>query len=237
MDWRRRSATFPRMFIISPDTLRGRAAFEFRQVPRRFLGRVTVWPRAEGDWRLRARLIFEMELLRYLVALAPFALAALIWRDSALAIAQAPLLMVLVIYGVEMRYLRLLPARRRALMGAAEQDRLGDLLAARAREVLTRIGAGRNLSQGRLHLVIEQSDLVRVPPLTLVSVQWDQGPCILDLDTRERALIRDRLFAPPLTEAAMHRLTLARNETVHALPLDLDAISAHARMAALTAPA
>ena len=223
------------MFIISPDTLRGRAALEFRQVPRRFLGRVLVWPRAEGDWRLRARLIFEMEFLRYLVALAPFAVAALIWRDSALAIAQAPLLMVLVIYGVEMRFLRPLPAQRRALMDPAEQDRMADLLAARGRRVLTRIGAGRNMTDGTLHLVIEQSDLARVPPLTLVSVQWDQGPCILDLSARERALIRATLFTPPLTEAAMHRLTLARNQAVHDLPQRLNAISAHARMAALTA--
>ena len=222
------------MFIISPDTLRGRAALEFRQVPRRFLGRVTIWPRGEGDWRLRARLIFEMEFLRYLTALVPFALAALIWRDSALAIAQAPLLMVLVIYGVEMRFLRLLPARRRALMDSAEQDRLGDLLAVRAKAVLTRIGAGRNLTQGTLHLVIEQSDLARVPPLTLVSVQWDQGPQILDLSPAERAQIRQTLFAPPLTEAEMHRLTLARNQTVHDLPLALSSLSAHARMTALT---
>jgi hypothetical protein len=48
--------------------------------------------------------VVEVEMLRYPDALLPFALAALIWRESALAIAQAPLLMFLVIYWVEMRF-------------------------------------------------------------------------------------------------------------------------------------
>ena len=224
------------MFVIAPATLANRAALEFRQVPRRFLGRAFVWPRAEGDWRLKARLIFEIELLRYLVALTPFAAAALIWRDNALAIAQAPLLMILVVYGVEMRFLRLSPAARRSLMSPAERDRGLDALTARGRQLLTRIAAGRKLSQGRLHLVVEQSDMARVAPLTLVSVQWegDGTPAILDLDAEERRRLREVLFAPPLTEAAMHRVTLAGAETVHVVTQDLRAIPAHARMAALT---
>jgi hypothetical protein len=225
------------MFVIAPATLANRAALGFRQVPRRFLGRAFVWPRVEGGWRLKARIIFEIELLRYLVALAPFAFSALIWRDNALAIAQAPLLMILVVYGVEMRFLRLSPAAKRALMAPGERDRGLDTLTARGRALLTRIAAGRGLAEGRLHLVVEQSDMARVAPLTLVSVQRDgvEGhPAFLDLDAEERARLRDELFAPPLTEAEMHRITLAGEETVHTVTLELRTIPAHARMAALT---
>ncbi|MDO8884540.1 hypothetical protein [Pseudotabrizicola sp.] len=221
------------MFIITPRTIPNRAALEFRQTPRRFLGRSFVWPR-RGGWRLKARVIFEVELLRYLVALAPFAGMALLWRDSALAIAQAPALMVLVIYGVEMRFLRLSPAARDALLNPAEQDRMGDLLAARGRTILTRIGARGRLTTGTLHLVVEQSELARVAPLTFVTVQSDDGPAILDLSDQDQTLIRDTLFAPPLTEAEMQKLTLARKDTVSVISLELRAIPAHARMAALT---
>ncbi|PJF11165.1 hypothetical protein [Pseudorhodobacter sp. MZDSW-24AT] len=221
------------MFIITPRTVSSKAALEFRQIPRRFIGRSFVWPRG-GGWRLKARVIFEVELLRYLVALAPFAGLALLWRESALAIAQAPALMVLVIYGVEMRFLRLTPAARAALMDAATRDRMADLLAARGRAILTQIGAGRRLSTGALHLVVEQSELARVAPLTFVTVQSDDGPALLDLTAEEQALIRAELFAPPLTEAEMQRLTLARKDTVSVVSLEMRAISAHARMRALT---
>ena len=222
------------MFIITPQTIPNRAALEFRQTPRRFIGRSFVWPRA-GDWRLKARVIFEMELLRYLVALAPFAGLALVWRESALAIAQAPALMVLVIYGVEMRFLRLSPKAREALLDPAARDRLADVLAARGRDILTRIGAGRRLLTGGLHLVVEQSELARVAPLTFVSVQTEDGPAILDLTEAEQKLIHDILFAPPLTEAAMQRLSLSRKETVSVVSLDMRAIPAHDRMMTLTA--
>jgi hypothetical protein len=223
------------MFIITPKTISSRAALEFRQTPRRFLGRSFVWPRKAGNWRLKARIILEVEVLRYLVALAPFAVLPLIWRDSALAIAQAPALMVLVIYAVEMRFLRLTPKARAGLLDGAERDRLADLLAVRGRMILTRIGAGRRLTQGALHLVVEQSELARVAPLTFVTVQSEDGPTILDLSDEEQRLIRDTLFAPPLTERAMQDLTLSRKDTVSTVTLDLRTIPAHARMAALTA--
>jgi hypothetical protein len=222
------------MFIITPRTIATPAALEFRQTPRKFIGRSFVWPRGWGRWRLKARIIFEMEMLRYLVALAPFVVMALVWRESALAIAQAPLLMVLVVYIVEMRFLRLTPAARARLLDVAERDRLADILAARGRLILTRIGAGRRLMTGTLHLVVEQSELARVAPLTLVSVQSEEGPEILDLTDAEQALIRDILFAPPLTEAAMQTLTWSRKATVSTVSTEMRAISAHARMAALT---
>jgi hypothetical protein len=221
------------MFIITRATLSNPAGLEFRQIPRRFLGLAPVWPRQAG-WRLKLRLVVEREPLRYVVALSPFAGVALVWNDSALAISQAPALMVLAVYVVEMRLLRPSAAARAKLLDAADRDRALDLLAARCRSLLTRIAAGRRMTRGTLHLVIEQSELARVAPLTLVTVQWSEGPAILDLTTEEMALLRDRLFAPPLTEAAMQRLSLARNESVHSVALDLPGIPAHARMAALT---
>ncbi|MBN2629985.1 MAG: hypothetical protein JXR75_05545 [Rhodobacteraceae bacterium] len=222
------------MFIVSPATLTNRTALEFCQLPRRFLGRRFIWPRIEGTWRLKARLIFEVEFLRYLAALFPFALAALVWRENALAIAQAPLLMVLVVYAVEIRLLGLTQTKRDSLLTPAERDRALDLFTQRGRQILTRIAAGRKMTQGTLHLVVEQSELARVPPLTLVSVQWSEGPAVLDLTPEERKLISEGLFAAPLTERAMHKLSLARKEPLHSVELEVRAIPAHARMAALT---
>jgi len=92
------------MFLVSPATVLNPAALETRHIPRRFLGRSLLFPRRGAGLRLILRLVVEVEMLRYPAALPPFALAALIWRDSALAIAQAPLLMFLVIYWVEMRF-------------------------------------------------------------------------------------------------------------------------------------
>jgi hypothetical protein len=221
------------MFIVSPDTILNTGALDMSSVPRRFLSRVTLWPRRGAGPGLVARMVFEVELLRYLAALLPFGIAALIWQESALAIAQAPLLMFLVVYGVEMRFLRLLPAAREKLIDPAEADRGLDLLRVRALSILTRIAARRGLSQGALHLVIEQSDMARVAPLTLVSVQSDEGPEVLRLDAEEEALIRDTLFQPPLTERQLHLINLAQDEQLRDLSLDLRSVSAHARLAAM----
>ena len=223
------------MFIVTPETVLNPAALETRHIPRRFLGRALLIPRRGAGLRVILRMVVEVEMLRYLAALLPFVVAAMIWRDSALAIAQAPLLMFLVIYGVEMRFFRLTPAARQALLEPGEADRGQDLLRARAVSVLTRIAAGRALTQGVLHLVIEQSDLIRIAPLTLVSVQSEDGPQVLCLDRAEAALLRKTLFQPPLTEQALHRITLASDEQIHDIAFDPRAVSAHARLAALMA--
>jgi len=222
------------MFVISQATVQNRSALEMREIPRIFLGRVFMWPRAEGGWRLKLRLIFEIEGLRYFAELAPFALLALIWREQAIGVAQAPALMLLMIFVIEMRVLRPTAQARDRMMDAAQRDRLLDLLAVRGRAILTKIAAGRRMAEGTLHLVIEQSELARVAPLSLVSVQGSQGPEIIDLTAAERALIRETLFAEPLTERAMHRLSLARNQSLHSVELEARSIPAHARMAALT---
>jgi hypothetical protein len=221
------------MFIVSSATVLNSSTLETRHVPRRFFGRTTLIPVRGAGPGTALRMIFEVELLRYLGALLPFAAAALIWRESALAIAQAPLLMFLVVYTVEMRFLRLTPTQREALLQDGEADRGLDLLRVRALAILTRIAAGRGLLTGQLHLVVEQSDMARVAPLTLVSVQSEDGPALLRLSADEEALIRDSLFLPPLTERSLHRINLAADEQLRDIALDLRAISAHARLAAM----
>ncbi len=221
------------MFLVSPATVLNASALETRQIPRRFFGRVTLIPVRGAGLVLTLRMIFEVELLRYLGALLPFVAAALVWRESALAIAQAPLIMFLVVYGVETRFLRLTPSQREALLQPGEAERGLDLLRVRAVAILTRIAAGRGMMAGSLHLVVEQSDLARIAPLTYVSVQSEEGPEVLRLSAEEERLIRETLFQPPLTERALHRINLAQDEQVRDMALDLRAISAHARLAAM----
>ncbi len=222
------------MFILSPDTVLNASALDIRWLPRRFLGLTAVWPRG-GGVRLWARLIFEKEVLRYGLTLLPFVAAALIWRDYAVVIAQAPIPMLICIYLVESKLLRASEARRKTLVSDAEAEAGLDTLRARAKRLLSRIAARRGLTDGRLHLVIEQSDLLLLPPLTLVSVQAEEGPDLLALDAEERAMIADELFAPPLTERALQHIGLARRTGTHDLTFDPATVSAHARMAALMA--
>lgn len=221
------------MLIVSPDTVLNPAVLEVRHLPRRFVGRVTPWPRRGGTWRLWARMLFEVEILRYTAALLPFIAALLVWQEHALAIAQAPLPMFMLVYLVETRLLRPSAARRAALIDRAGADRALDLLRARGRSILTRVAAGRGLAQGILWLVVEQSELDRVAPLTYVSVQFDAGPEVLRLTTGEERLIREALFAAPLDERLLQRVNLMENEFLREERLDVRTVSAHARMAAL----
>lgn len=223
------------MLIVTPETVWNAAALETRQLPRRFVGRVTLWPRQGGSWALFARTVFEIEVLRYIASLLPFVVAALIWKDQALAIAQAPLLMFMLVYLVETRVLRPSPARRQALIGRDEADRALDLLRVRGRAILTAIAAGRQMTQGTLWLVVEQSELARVLPLTYVSVQSEAGPEVLRLTGDEMRLIRDTLFGPPLDERLLQRVNLMEDEFLRDVRLDTRTVSAHARMEALLA--
>ena len=135
------------MFIVSPATVWNPGVLEMRQVPRRVFGRVTLIPRRGAGLGLLLRLIFQMEVLRYLRVAGAFLVAALIWRDKALAISQAPLLMFMVLYAVEMKVLRVSPGRRAGLIDAAEAERGLDLLRVRAVAMLTKIAAGRGLAR------------------------------------------------------------------------------------------
>lgn len=223
---------FCRMFILSPDTVANKEVLRIKWVPRRYLGRTTVWPKRCG-WRLLARVIFETEALRFALVLLPFVIAALIWPEQAIFIAQAPLLMLAAIYLFEAKLMRVPRSARGALIHEDDAEAGLDLLRQRARHILSRIAARRNLSSGLLHLVIEQSELMRAPPLTLVSVQSDDGPQLLALDKEEREMIRNTLFAAPLEERVLQRIGLARGIEVHHLSFEPAVVSAHARMAAL----
>lgn len=222
------------MLIVTRDTILNTQALEMRSLPRKFLGRITLWP-AGGGIGLWLRVVFEVELWRYVLALSPFVIAALIWQDYALAIAQAPLPMLIVVYLVESRFLRVPRAKRAGLVDKASAERGLDLLRARAQSILTKIAAGRGLAEGRLHLVVEQSDLARIPPLTYVSVQSEDGPAILRLTPEERALIAETLFQPPLTEKDLLRINIAQDQPLRDIALEASKVSAHARMAALMA--
>ena len=220
------------LIIVSHDTILNPSALEMRSLPRKFLGRVTLWPKG-GGIGLWLRVVFEIELWRYLLALLPFVAGALIWQDHALAIAQAPLPMFMVLYLVESRFLRVPKAARAGLIDVAEAERGLDLLRARAMSLLTRIAAGRGLGSGVLHLVVEQSDMARVAPLTYVSVQSEDGPQVFCLTRDERAMIAADLFQPPLTEHQLRLINLSQDQPVRDVALEVSRISAHAHMAAL----
>ena len=222
------------MFIVTPSTMLNRAALETRNIPKRMLGRIAVLPRAGASVRLWLRLLFEMQLLRFLLPLIPFVLAMLIWPHLALPISQAPVPMLLVIGFVEMKVLAMSPDARRALIGADDIARGLDALRFNARRALTQLAARHDWQSGEITLVVEQSELARVSPLTLVSVQRDAPtPEVMDLSAADRALVEATVFDADLTEPLLHRISLAKGENLHAITLDVATISAHARMSAL----
>jgi hypothetical protein len=179
------------------------------------------------------RLVFESQILRYTVALTPFIVAMLIWRDLALPIAQAPLLMVLLIAVVEMRLLQLSKAARERQISAAEAERVTDALTFRARQILRRIAARRGLEGGELTLTVEQSELARVAPLTLVSVMSTAPqPSVLDLDPTEIAWLETGLFDDDLTERQLQATNQRDAVFVRRVSIETRAVSGHARLAA-----
>ena len=226
------------MFLVTPDTVLNPGALATKRVPRRFFGRVNLWPRRGAGPGIRLRMLAEVQALRYTAPLLPLLAIGFTWKETALPLAQAPILMVLLIGFVEMRLLRLSPRARAALCTETEAARLLDLLSARGRTVVTRIAAARDPGPGRLHLVVEQSELARIAPLTYVSLQHepDEGrPAVLALSAEEEAMIRSTLFAGDLSEAALWRANAQTGEMLRMVTLDTDAVSAHARLQALMA--
>ena len=68
------------MLIVTHDTILNRSALEMRALPRKFLGRATLYP--AGAWvGLWLRVLFEIEVWRYVLALSPFVIAALVWQE------------------------------------------------------------------------------------------------------------------------------------------------------------
>ncbi|MEW9920150.1 hypothetical protein AB2B41_11075 [Marimonas sp. MJW-29] len=223
------------MLIVTQDTLRNPQILKVRQLPRKFFGRVAVWPKGRIGIGGTIRLLAEFQAIRYLLILSPLLVIGLLWNVAALPIAQAPILMVVMIWFAEMHLLRV-PARKRArLIDAAEAARGLDLLKVQSRDVLTRIAALRGMRAGQLHLVVEQSELWRFSPLTYVSVQSEDGPEVLRLSAEERQIIEERLFRAPLTERLLQRINQSENLFLRDIPFDTKGVSAHARLAAALA--
>ncbi|AHM04607.1 hypothetical protein roselon_02271 [Roseibacterium elongatum DSM 19469] len=220
------------MLVVTQDTIRNAGVLETRSLPKKFFGRVALIPRQArpGLW---ARLLVEMQLLRYLAALIPFVFLAFSSSRMALPVTQAPLAMVLLIGFVEMKVLRLSDKGRARLMSEDEAARRLDTLAFRAKAVLRKIAAYRDVAEGELALVIEQSELARVTPLTLVSIQSARPqPHVLDLGPEERELIETELFGPDLTEKMVHHANLRDGQMIREVRIEARGISAHTRLAA-----
>lgn len=226
------------LHIVCPATVLGREGLVLTSAPPRpVLWRgLGICPRSPFGKKIFWRLLFEQSLPRYLIALTPFPVAMMIWPDLALPIAQAPLAMFILVYWVEANVLAVPTKEKRAkLMPREEADRGLDLLRVRLREVLTRIAAGRPETGERMHLVVEQSPLKGIVPLTLVSVQIEAagGPKVLDLTAAERAMIEEGIFDEALHETLLLRINLTENEFVRSSALDPASISAHARLLAM----
>lgn len=220
------------MLIVTHATITNTAVLETRSLPRKFFGRVSVFPRG-GSPGLWLRLIFEMQFLRYLLILTPLVVAMLTFPDLALPLSQSPLLMLAVIILFEMRVIRLSKAARARAVTGDEAARRLDTLVFRARACLRGIAARHAITEGELRLVIEQSDLARIPPLTLVSVQTDRpGPQVMRLDAQDRRILEDGLFDADLTERDLQAVNQRDNIFIRDIAQEARAVSAHARLAA-----
>lgn len=221
------------MLILTNATLWNPGVLETRSLPKKFLGRVFVAP-FTTSFRAWGRILVEVQVLRFLVTLLPFALTPMMMPGLAIPVMQAPALMVMFIVLVELKVLRLTASARSAKVGPNEAARRLDTLNFRARGCLRRIAARHDMREGSLLLVVEQSELARVPPLTLVSVQSDlPRPHVLSLDPDDRDLLCKGLFDDAFSErdllAVNHRDTLYIREIAQ----EARAVSAHARLAAL----
>ncbi len=227
-------------FVVTPSSVRSVARLNLRRVGAQMLGRgFRVVPRGAGTGRVFARILFDQAPFRYALALSPFPIAMLIRPDLALAISQAPLLMFAIVVLIESSLLAIsTPAKRRKLIEASAADRGLDMLQQRATQALSRLAAGRGLTTERLHLVVEQSGLARVPVLTLVSVQQEaattgERPELLDLDAAEREALVSALFDESLSEALLHRINLYENKFIRVTAFEATAVTAHARLQAM----
>ncbi|MGS4946260.1 hypothetical protein ACVDG3_12330 [Meridianimarinicoccus sp. RP-17] len=220
------------MLIVTHDTLANPGILDTRSLPKKFLGRVMPVPRGAGAG-LWLRLAVEIQPLRYTAELLPFIVAPLMVRDLATQVMQAPALMVITVAVVELKLLRLSAAARSRAVGADEAARRLDTLAFRARACLRRIAARHDMAEGELRLVVEQSELARIAPLTLVSVQADHPkPRVLPLDADDRAVLAEGLFDADFTERDLLAVNHSDSTYLRDITQQARAVSAHARLAA-----
>jgi hypothetical protein len=221
------------MLILTDATLWNPGVLETRSLPKKFLGRVLVAPQTTR-LRIWVRLLVEMQVLRYAVTLLPFALSPILVADLAIPVMQAPALMVMLVVLVELKVLRLTATERAGRVEPDEAARRLDTLSFRARNCLRRIAARHDLREGALRLVVEQSELARIPPLTLVSVQSDMPrPHVLALDREDRAMLCKSLFDDAFSERDLLAVNHRDNLYIRQVTQEARAVSAHARLAAL----
>ncbi|EEW23835.1 hypothetical protein [Rhodobacter ferrooxidans] len=220
------------MLIVTDETLFNRGVLKTSYLPKKFLGRVVLLPRGAslGFW---LRLIVEMQMPRYMMTLSPFIVAPLIDRDLAVIAMQGPALMMVMVAAVELKVLGLSKPARARIVTNDEAARRLDTLAFRARACLRHIAARHEMAEGELRLVIEQSQLANIPPLTLVSVQTETPEAHLPpLDAKDRAVLQAGLFDAGFTERDLlmvnHRDSLYLREVAQ----EARAVSAHSRLAA-----
>lgn len=221
------------LFVLSPDTVWNPAILGFSTAPRKILERGLILPRRDVTWGFIARMIFESQVLRFLIACLPFGVAAIIWPAAALPISQAPVVMLMTIGIVELRLLRIPREKRAQMTTEVEAARALDSLHFRGRRILAQLAARQGIEKGTIYLVIEQSDMVRVPPLTIASVQRDHGKSrLVPLTAEERAVIRDGLFDDEFTERHLFLANQREGVSFRSVAFEARGVSAHARLAA-----
>lgn len=220
------------VFVLSPEVVWNPSILKFPTAPRKILQRGLVLPREKG-WGLKLRTILESQLIRYFVTLIPFVVAGLTWPQLALPLGSAPILMLVAIGIVELRLLRIPRHKREAVTTEAEAARALDTLNFRGRRLLTELAARRDIETGILYLVVEQSDLARIPPLTLVSLQLDEGKSrLVSLNHAERAVIHEGLFDADFTEHDLYLANQREGTFLRSVAFEARGVSAHARLAA-----
>ena len=81
--------------------------------------------------------------------------------------------------------------------------------------------------------MVEQSELARIAPLTLVSVQCDQpAPRLLSLDAQDRAILAG-LFDAALSERDLLAVNHREDRYIRDIAQEARAVSAHERLAAV----
>lgn len=219
------------MFILSRDTLLNPGVLETRSLPKKIFGRVQIFPRG-ASVRTWLRLTLEIQLLRYLLALLPFIAMIAFSRNMALGVTQAPLAMILVIGIIELKVLRLSDRARERLMSEDEAARIVDAFSFHAKSILREVAARRGVTAGELLLFVEQSELARLSPLTLVSIQSaDPSPHVMSLNSEDRTLVSE-LFNAEVSERDLHRANLRLDTMLREVRIEASGVSAHARLAA-----
>lgn len=221
------------LLVLSPETVWNPGLLKFSSAPRKILQRGLVLPRSDAPKGAFLRAICESQALRFAITLVPFLAAGLIWPSLALPLGSAPIFMLIAIGVVEMRVLRLPKQKRDNIVSEAEAARALDTLNFRGRKILTQIAAAQQMQTGILYLVVEQSDMIRLSPFTLVSVQADQGKSrLVPLSAETRQMIRDTLFDDDFTEQELQFANLRENEMLRSVAYDARGVSGHMRLAA-----